>query len=102
MEQLFLHVCCAPCSTYSLKAFLEKGFQPTGFFFNPNIHPYKEFEKRAEAVEQYYNRLKVPLLMETDYLLEKFLNSVPFNRPERCLACCRWRLQYTAEVARQN
>ena len=37
---LLMHMCCGPCSCYPLKKIREEGIEPTGYFFNPNIHPY--------------------------------------------------------------
>ena len=102
MKELLLHVCCAPCSTYSIKAFAKKGFQITGFFFNPNIQPYKEFQKRVNTVQNYFRSQNTPLICNADYLLEDFLRSVPFQKPERCFACYRWRLERTAAEAKQK
>ena len=36
---LLMHMCCGPCSCYPLKKLREEGIEPTGYFFNPNIHP---------------------------------------------------------------
>ena len=41
-----MHICCAPCSIYTLKKLRGEGADVYGYFFNPNIHPYTEFKKR--------------------------------------------------------
>ena len=50
---LLLHMCCGPCSCYPVKKLREDGIEPTGYFFNPNIHPYKEWEERLKAAKQF-------------------------------------------------
>ena len=45
-ERLLLHSCCAPCSGEPMEAMLDSGIDFTIFFYNPNIHPQKEYELR--------------------------------------------------------
>ena len=49
--RLLLHMCCGPCSCYPVKKLREEGIEPVGWFFNPNIHPYKEWEQRLETAK---------------------------------------------------
>ena len=49
VPRLFLHSCCAPCSSYVLE-YLSSYFQITDFFYNPNISPKEEYVKRAEEL----------------------------------------------------
>ena len=48
---LLLHSCCGPCSSYVLE-YLSRWFRITVFYFNPNIYPESEFDKRAETQKQ--------------------------------------------------
>ena len=48
---LFLHACCAPCSSYVLE-YLTKYFKITIFYYNPNISPQEEYEKRVAEVRR--------------------------------------------------
>ena len=50
---ILVHVCCAPCATYTVKGLRERGFEVSGFWFNPNVHPYSEHEKRRETLARY-------------------------------------------------
>jgi predicted adenine nucleotide alpha hydrolase (AANH) superfamily ATPase len=50
---VLLHVCCANCAIYPVRLLREAGNLVTGYFFNHNIHPYQEYLRRLEAVEQY-------------------------------------------------
>lgn len=102
MKDLLLHVCCAPCSTYSVKFFQDIGFHVTGFFFNPNIQPYREFKKRAQTLLDYFKKNNIPLSFNDSYLLEDFLEKVPYYRPDRCHMCYKWRLEETAAEAKDK
>ena len=51
--KLLLHMCCGPCSCYPVKKLREDGIEPVGYFFNPNIHPYKEWEQRLITAKEF-------------------------------------------------
>jgi predicted adenine nucleotide alpha hydrolase (AANH) superfamily ATPase len=77
-----------------------KGHYVHGFFFNPNIHPYQEFAKRAATLEKYAARIGLPVIWDRGYHLEEFLRAVVFREEERCRFCYYHRLLATARVAR--
>lgn len=96
---LLLHMCCGPCSTYSCKRFRELGYNLTGYFYNPNIHPYQEFQRRMEALQQFCEKAGVPLHVSSCYLLEDYLQTVMKDLPARCRHCYRFRLEEAARKA---
>ncbi len=69
-----------------------------GFFYNPNIHPYREFRKRLAAVEQLADRVGLSVDYQREYGLRDYLRRVVFNEEKRCGLCYDMRLQ--AAVAR--
>lgn len=71
--QLLIHVCCAPCLTYPHKFLKDEGHEVVGYFFNPNIHPYQEFQKRMQCLERYSALRPVEIIYDTEYNLDKFL-----------------------------
>ena len=73
--RVLLHICCAPCTIYPLKVLRGEGHEITGFFYNPNIHPYTEFQKRREALTAYSGLTLLPLIVDEAYDLETFLRS---------------------------
>jgi len=96
---LLLHVCCGPCLLYPALSLRKKVIDFTGYFYNPNIHPYKEFKKRLEAARQVSNELGVPLIVDKDYGLKDFLRSVVFHENQRCHYCYSMRLEKVASKA---
>ena len=68
--RILLHICCAPCLAYPLKSLREEGIYVDGFFYNPNIHPYAEFKKRLEALEDYARAQELKLASEVGYDIE--------------------------------
>ena len=106
---LLLHSCCAPCSSYTLE-YLSRYFSITVFYFNPNISPKAEFDKRfaeqKRLIETLPSENKISLICG-DYNYDEFLKvargyeSVP-EGGERCFRCYRMRLEKTAELAKQN
>lgn len=100
--RVLLHICCANCAIYPLERMKEKGDDVTGYFFNPNIHPYQEYQKRLEALKQYSERVGLKVIYRDEYLLEEFLRSVSHRVKERCQYCYSVRLEATAREAKEN
>lgn len=97
--QLLLHICCGPCGIYPLESLRKAGHEITGYFFNPNIHPYQEYQLRRDAALKMAELLKMPLIMDDRYELEKFLSQVAANPAKRCSYCYASRLEETAKTA---
>ncbi|MFH1594238.1 MAG: epoxyqueuosine reductase QueH [Candidatus Omnitrophota bacterium] len=101
--RLLLHTCCASCAIYPVAESKKDGFQVTGFFYNPNIHPAGEYAKRREGARGYFQRTGLPALFpehnSTDYF-----ESVPAERSvqDRCSFCWGRRLEETASFAKKN
>jgi epoxyqueuosine reductase len=100
--RILLHICCAPCTIYPLRIFREAGCSLTGYFFNPNIHPYLEYLRRREALERFAREEDLEVRWSPDYPLEAFLQGVVFKEQERCRWCYEMRLRRTAEMARRD
>jgi hypothetical protein len=96
---VLLHICCAPCTIYPLKVLKGEGHGITGFFYNPNIHPYTEFQRRRDALSTFAALRLLPLLIDDSYDLEAFLSSALPLGKDRCLACYRMRLERTFQKA---
>jgi predicted adenine nucleotide alpha hydrolase (AANH) superfamily ATPase len=85
-----------------MRIFREEGCMLTGYFYNPNVHPYREYLRRRDALEKYAREEKLEILWSPDYSLESFLRGVVFKEEERCRWCYEMRLRSTAEMARQD
>lgn len=105
---LLLHACCAPCSSYVLE-YLSKYFSITVFYYNPNIFPREEYEKRvaeiARLIEEIPAVYPVKLLLgdydpERFFAMAKGMEELP-EGGERCFACYRLRLSLAAEKAKE-
>ena len=102
---LLLHMCCGPCSCYPVKVLREQGIEPTGYFFNPNIHPYKEWDMRLKAAEEFAARSEMKIITDKHYMLRDFLRrALAAEQAEngRCRMCYTWRLEETARYAAEN
>jgi predicted adenine nucleotide alpha hydrolase (AANH) superfamily ATPase len=99
---ILLHICCGPCATFPVESLLEAGHEVTGFFYNPNIHPYSEFTKRLLAVRQYAEQTGLKMMYHDGYDLRDFLREVVFREDKRCRFCYHMRLLRTAAVAKKG
>jgi predicted adenine nucleotide alpha hydrolase (AANH) superfamily ATPase len=100
--KILLHICCANCGIYPLEWLKERGHGIVGFFFNPNIHPYLEYQKRLEALKEYAGKTGLVVIYRDEYLLEEFLRNVSHRVETRCAYCYESRLGATAREAKQR
>ena len=98
--KVLLHVCCGPCVIYPLTVLRQEGHEIKGLFYNPNIHPRLEYQKRLETLQEYAGQQHLDISHPEDYPMEKFLRNVVFREKERCLRCYSMRLDFTARQAR--
>ena len=99
---ILLHVCCGPCALYPLKVMREKGHYVQGYFHNPNIHPFTEFKRRIEALEQMAAAEQFSLTIDDRYGLTEYLRRVVFNEETRCSLCYDMRLEQAAKRAAEE
>jgi len=85
---------------YPLGALAGEGHDITAFWYNPNIHPYKEYERRLETLKELVAARDIPLIYRDGYDLEDFLaRIIPTPRPGHCRLCYRMRLEEAARAA---
>ena len=106
---LLLHSCCAPCSSYVLE-YLSEYFLITILYYNPNISPISEYEKRLYEQKRLINELKVTNkinILDCSYdndLYNKAIKGLEEEpeRGKRCIKCYEMRLEKCAEIAKEN
>ena len=103
--KLLLHSCCAPCSSHCLSV-LAPLADVTVFYFNPNIYPQKEYEKRkSEQIRLINQAFPGALFLDCDYDHSLFLAAAKGLEGEReggarCAECFKLRLTATAKAAK--
>ena len=99
--KVLLHICCGPCALTPLDLLRKEGLEVQGFFYNPNIHPYSEYQKRYQAVIDVASRIGLAVIYHR-YDFEEFLKKISSlaNRDEQHRFCWRTRLEETAKIAR--
>ncbi|MDF9408690.1 epoxyqueuosine reductase QueH [Pelotomaculum isophthalicicum JI] len=100
--KILLHICCGPCSIYPVQQLRETGMDIYGYFYNPNIHPYTEFERRKETLEKYAADIGLNVIFDNNYQLEEFLQGIVHRESKRCQFCYSMRLSQAARVARKG
>src|SRR5512136_808381 len=100
--KILLHICCANCVIYPFEEIQKKGIDIVGYFFNPNIHPYQEYQKRLDALKHYAEAVGLKVIYRDEYLLEEFLKNVSHRVKERCQFCYSVRLEATAREAKDR
>ncbi|MDO5557627.1 MAG: epoxyqueuosine reductase QueH [Clostridia bacterium] len=101
--KLLMHTCCAPCSIYCIDSLRKEGIEPTVYWYNPNIHPFKEYEARRNTLKEYTKSIDVDAIFEDEYGLKNFCKNVINDLENRCKDYCyRVRLEQTARYAKEN
>ena len=101
--KLLMHACCAPCSVYCIDTLKKEKIVPDIFWFNPNIHPYKEYEQRRDCLINYAKQVNLNCIVEDEYGLDEFCKNVVNNLDTRCVTYCyKVRLRKTFEYAKEN
>ncbi len=110
---LLLHACCGPCSSYVLE-YLYKYFDITVLYYNPNIYPPEEYQRRLAELKKLYESFPPALegkvnVVELNYNPNDFYNAVGTRenpelakepeKGERCRRCYEFRLKQTFEYA---
>ena len=105
-EKLLLHSCCAPCSGELMEALAASKIKFTIFFYNPNIHPRKEYEIRKHENIKFAQKMNVPFV-DADYDTSNWFARVKGlefepERGARCSACFDMRFERSALYAYEH
>jgi predicted adenine nucleotide alpha hydrolase (AANH) superfamily ATPase len=105
-DKLLLHSCCAPCSGEVMEALIFSGIDFTIYFYNPNIHPLKEYELRKDENIRFAEKHNIPFVdgdYDTDnwFARAKGMEHEP-ERGIRCTMCFDMRFERTALFAHEN
>ncbi|MDD2586662.1 MAG: epoxyqueuosine reductase QueH [Syntrophomonadaceae bacterium] len=102
MKKVLLHICCGPCATYPVPWLREQGYEVMGYFYNPNIHPYTEYIKRKEALEDYAERVDLKVIFDKKYNPVEYFQNISYRESRRCLICYQMRLEQAAHIAKKG
>lgn len=105
-NKVLMHSCCAPCSGPLIEKMAESGINLTIFFYNPNIHPKKEYEIRKKENIRYAEKLGLDFI-DADYDVQNWFSRAKGmeHEPERgirCTMCFDMRFERTALYAHEN
>lgn len=105
-NKVLMHSCCAPCSGPLIEKMAKSGIDLTIFFYNPNIHPKKEYELRKKENIRYAEKLGLDFI-DADYDVQNWFARAKGmeHEPERglrCTMCFDMRFERTALYAFEN
>lgn len=104
-KDLLLHICCAPCLTFTHEELDRLEIPFDGYWYNPNIHPYTEYKKRMHALQRYTSLKPLKIIYDDEYDVRRFLTkSLDLMNSDdiRCKYCYDDRLTRTARYAKEN
>jgi predicted adenine nucleotide alpha hydrolase (AANH) superfamily ATPase len=94
-------MCCAPCSTYLVSSLRKDGINVTGLFYNPNIHPIDEYQRRLDTVKEYSKIVDLDVRFIDGYMEDVWRNYKGVD-DSRCTMCYSIRLDMAAKYAKEN
>ena len=100
MTSVLMHTCCAPCSLSCIDPLRAEGIEPVAFWYNPNIHPWKEYEARRDCLLAYAPTIEMQVIVDEDYGLRTFVEHVASDIDHRCTY--QHRLEETARYAAEH
>ncbi len=105
-KKVLLHSCCAPCAGELMEAMVEAGVELTIFFYNPNIHPKKEYDIRKNENIRYAEQMGIPFV-DADYDVQNWFHRAKGMEYEpergiRCTMCFDMRFERTALHAHEH
>lgn len=100
--RVLVHICCAPCALMPLQELREEGLELRGLYYNPNIQPFTENQRRLEALTGWAGEQDFDLIVQDEYEPEKWLRRVAFREEMRCRICYSDRLTRAAQVAKRG
>lgn len=102
MDTVLLHCCCAPCSLSCIDPLRGEGIEPVAFWYNPNIHPWKEYQARRDCLLEYAPTIGMEVRVREDYGLRDFVRRVADDIDHRCARCYECRVEGAARYAAEH
>ena len=102
MAKVLLHICCGPCASYPVPKLRADGYFVMGYFYNRNIHPYSEYLKRQNALEEYAKIMDLKVIYDDEYNPVDYFQSIAFRESRRCFICYKMRLENAAHIAKKG
>ena len=100
--KLLLHICCAPCSAACIKVLRDENIDIVGYWYNPNIHPFKEYDNRLKALKEYSKMINLNVIYDDFYGLDEFVKNTVNIIDNRCGYCYLSRMERVVKYAHDN
>ncbi len=101
IDEILLHICCAPCAEYPLAIFLDEGVHVHGYYYNPNIHPAVEHRRREEGVRWLMEQRGIDCLYDETVLQEIWERCDTHDEGRLCERCYGMRMHKVAQMTRE-
>jgi len=103
VARVLLHICCGPCAIAPVRRLQEEGFEVTGFFWNPNIHPLQEYIRRRQSAAEMAEQLGISIIFkDSEYDPKLWFRAVSYREENRCFHCYALRLERALSIAKRG
>lgn len=101
-KKILMHVCCGPCAEWPVAALRAEGFEVDAYFYNPNIHPQAELDKRLMNMRRMAELHHVKLFEDNQSREEHWRAMKQLKKSAQCRVCYAMRLGQAARFAKAN
>ncbi len=101
MRRLLIDTCCGPCALPALRIFGEPEYAAHWLFYNPNVHPFREYRRRLDSFESLMGEEGLEYTV-IPYEPEEWIRAVAYREESRCEMCYRLRLRRAADIAMEE
>ena len=104
MKKVLLHICCANCATVCVERLRSQGLEVTGIFYNPNIHPQEEYQRRKDEFNKLAEKAGFKVI-EAEYDYSRWFDAIQGHEADkeggrRCGICFELRLKEVGRLAK--
>lgn len=97
--KILMHLCCAPCGVYPVASMRDEGHQVDGYFYNPNIHPLEEYQRRLDTVHEYAQKVNLHVDVAQGFMQREWEQFTGCT-DQRCRMCYGMRMDRAAKAAK--
>lgn len=100
--RVLMHICCAPCAEFPVMIMRNEGYNLDVLYYNPNIHPIAEWNKRLENVNKFAQIKELQVFVDNTFLEEKWREHPSNIKENHCAMCYFMRMDFAAKFAAEH
>ncbi len=100
--RVLMHICCAPCAEFPVMLMRDEGYKIDALYYNPNIHPLAEWQKRLDNVKKYAEMKNLQVFIDESFMEDKWRKHPSNIKQQHCAMCYFMRMDFAAKFAAER